>query len=85
MLLQNPIGIALAALLSVPKLRGRAFYRTAIFLPTMLSFVIVGFTWKLIISPLWGVTPNSDGRGRAQMAVRPLARPGIDGARRRCR
>ena len=58
MLLQNPIGIALAALLSVPVLRGRAFYRTAIFLPTMLSFVIVGFTWKLIISPLWGVTPN---------------------------
>ena len=58
MLIQNPIGIALAALLSVPKLRGRAFYRTAIFLPTMLSFVIVGFTWKLIVSPLWGVTPS---------------------------
>jgi raffinose/stachyose/melibiose transport system permease protein len=58
MALQNPIGIALAALLSVPTLRGRAFYRTAIFLPTMLSFVIVGFTWKLIISPLWGVTPS---------------------------
>jgi raffinose/stachyose/melibiose transport system permease protein len=57
MLLQNPIGIALAALLSLPGLRGRAFYRTAFFLPTMLSFVIVGFTWKLILSPLWGVTP----------------------------
>jgi raffinose/stachyose/melibiose transport system permease protein len=58
MLLQNPIGVALAAMLSVPKLRGRAFYRTAFFLPTMLSFVIVGFTWKLILSQLWGVTPN---------------------------
>jgi raffinose/stachyose/melibiose transport system permease protein len=57
MLLQNPIGIALAALLSLPGLRGQAFYRTAFFLPTMLSFVIVGFTWKLILSPLWGVTP----------------------------
>ena len=57
MLVQNPIGIALAALLSVPKLRGVAFYRTAIFLPTMLSFVIVGFIWKLILSPIWGVTP----------------------------
>ena len=57
LLLQNPIGIALAALLSRPKLRGRGFYRTAFFLPTMLSFVIVGFTWKLILSPLWGVAP----------------------------
>ena len=58
MVLQNPIGIALAAMLSVPKLRGRTFYRTSFFLPTMLSFVIVGFTWKLILSPIWGVTPN---------------------------
>src|SRR6478609_6203289 len=56
--LRRPRRWHIAALLSVPKLRGRAFYRTAIFLPTMLSFVIVGFTWKLIISPLWGVTPN---------------------------
>ena len=58
MLVQNPIGIALAALLSVPRLRGRAFYRTAIFVPTMLSFVIVGFIWKLILSPIWGVAPG---------------------------
>jgi raffinose/stachyose/melibiose transport system permease protein len=57
MLVQNPVGIALAALLSRPGLRGRTFYRTAIFLPTMLSFVIVGFAWKLILSPLWGVAP----------------------------
>ncbi|MDQ0472290.1 carbohydrate ABC transporter permease [Labrys wisconsinensis] len=58
MLIQNPVGIALAAMLSVPKLRGTAFYRTSFFLPTMLSFVIVGFTWKLILSPIWGVTPT---------------------------
>jgi raffinose/stachyose/melibiose transport system permease protein len=58
MLIQNPVGIALAAMLSVPKLRGSAFYRTSFFLPTMLSFVIVGFTWKLILSPIWGVTPS---------------------------
>jgi raffinose/stachyose/melibiose transport system permease protein len=43
--------------LSVPKLRFAAFYRTAIFLPTLLSFVIVGFIWKLILSPIWGVAP----------------------------
>jgi raffinose/stachyose/melibiose transport system permease protein len=58
MLVQNPIGIAIAAMLSVPKLYGRDFYRTAIFLPTMLSFVIVGFVWKLILSPIWGVAPT---------------------------
>jgi raffinose/stachyose/melibiose transport system permease protein len=58
MLVQNPIGIGLAALLSSPRLRFSAFYRTAIFIPTILSFVIVGFAWKLILSPLWGVAPN---------------------------
>jgi raffinose/stachyose/melibiose transport system permease protein len=58
MLVQNPIGIALAALLSSPRLRGAAFYRTAIFVPTILSFVIVGFAWKLILSPIWGIAPG---------------------------
>lgn len=57
MVVQNPIGVALAAMLSIPKLRFASFYRTAIFLPTLLSFVIVGFIWKLILSPLWGVAP----------------------------
>jgi len=58
MLVQNPIGIALAAILSHPKLRFAALYRSAIFIPTILSFVIVGFGWKLILSPLWGIAPN---------------------------
>jgi raffinose/stachyose/melibiose transport system permease protein len=58
MLLQNPIGIGLAALLSSPRLRLSAFYRTAIFIPTILSFVIVGFVWKLILSPIWGIAPG---------------------------
>jgi raffinose/stachyose/melibiose transport system permease protein len=53
-----PLGIILAALLSLPRLRGGAFYRTTLFMPTMLSFVIVGFGWKLILSPLWGVAPT---------------------------
>lgn len=58
MLVQNPIGIALAAILSTPRLRMAAFYRTAIFIPTVLSFVIVGFVWKLILSPIWGIAPG---------------------------
>jgi raffinose/stachyose/melibiose transport system permease protein len=58
MLVQNPIGIALAAILSQPKLRFASFYRSAIFIPTILSFVIVGFAWKLILSPIWGIAPG---------------------------
>ena len=53
---QNPIGLALAALLSLPRLRLRATYRTLIFMPTMLSVVIIGFIWQLILSPLWGIS-----------------------------
>jgi raffinose/stachyose/melibiose transport system permease protein len=58
MAVQNPIGVALAALLSMAHLPGRAFYRTAIFMPTMLSVVIIGFAWKLILSPIWGVSSS---------------------------
>ena len=56
MLVQNPIGIFLAAILSMANLPGRALYRTAIFVPAILSVVIIGFSWKLILSPLWGVS-----------------------------
>ena len=58
MLVQNPIGVALAAILSHPRLRFAALYRSAIFIPTILSFVIVGFAWKLILSPIWGIAPT---------------------------
>ena len=46
MLVQNPIGIALAALLSLPRLSGRGTYRTLLFMPTMLSVVVIGFVWQ---------------------------------------
>ncbi len=55
MLVQNPIGLLLAALFSIKGLRGARTYRTLIFLPTLLSVVIIGFIWQLILSPLWGV------------------------------
>jgi raffinose/stachyose/melibiose transport system permease protein len=66
MFVQNPIGLLLAALLSLPSLRFRAGYRTLIFMPTMLSVVIIGFIWQLILSPLWGISKmflNSFGLG----------------------
>ena len=56
MLFQNPIGLLLAALLSLKGVRFAAGYRTVFFLPTLLSVVIVGFVWQLILSPLWGVS-----------------------------
>ena len=56
MAVQNPVGIVLAGLLSLPRVTGRNAYRTVIFLPTMLSVVIVGFIWQLILNPLWGVS-----------------------------
>ena len=55
MLVQNPVALLLAALLSLKGVRGAAAYRTVFFLPTLLSVVIIGFSWQLILSPLWGV------------------------------
>mgnify|MGYP001816479193 CR=1 FL=1 len=55
MVVQNGIGLLLAAILTTKVLRGRTLYRTAIFTPTVLSVVIIGFIWKLILSPLWGI------------------------------
>lgn len=55
MLVQNPIALFLAALLSKRTLRGAGKYRTLIFIPTVLSVVIIGFIWQLILSPLWGI------------------------------
>ncbi|AFZ68019.1 carbohydrate ABC transporter permease [Deinococcus peraridilitoris] len=57
MVAQNPIGLLLAVLLT-RRLIGTAIYRTVIFVPTVLSVVIVGFAWKLILNPAWGVAPS---------------------------
>ncbi|MFC4455522.1 sugar ABC transporter permease [Deinococcus sonorensis] len=54
MLVQNPVGLALAVLLA-SRVRGSNIYRTILFTPTILSVVIVGFAWKLILNPAWGV------------------------------
>jgi raffinose/stachyose/melibiose transport system permease protein len=56
MLVQNSIALVLAALISNDKRRGATFYRTVYFMPTVLSVVIIGFIWNLILNPLWGVS-----------------------------
>jgi raffinose/stachyose/melibiose transport system permease protein len=57
MLVQNPIGLLLAALLAAGG-AGKNFFRTVLFMPTVLSVVIIGFIWQLILNPLWGVAES---------------------------
>lgn len=57
LVIQNSIALLLAALIAT-KGRLRNFYRTVIFMPTVLSFVIIGFIWNLILNPLWGVSES---------------------------
>ncbi len=58
MVVQNSIALFLAALLSRRTLRWVGAYRTMLFIPTILSVVIVGFIWQLILSPLWGIAES---------------------------
>jgi len=58
MLVQNPVALLLAALLSARQLKGRAIYRTVLFAPTTLSIVIIGWIWTLMLNPLWGIINN---------------------------
>jgi raffinose/stachyose/melibiose transport system permease protein len=54
-LVQNPVALLLAALLTAQGVRGQQVYRTLIFTPTVLSVVVIGFIWRQILSPLWGL------------------------------
>ena len=57
MVVQNSIGLLLAALLA-SGIKGSSVYRTVLFMPTVLSVVIIGFIWQLILNPLWGVSES---------------------------
>ena len=57
MVVQNSIGLLLAALLA-SGIKGSSLYRTVLFMPTVLSVVIIGFIWQLILNPLWGVSES---------------------------
>ena len=57
MLVQNPIGLLLAGILAA-RVKGHELYRTVLFMPTVLSVVIIGFIWNLILNPLWGVSSS---------------------------
>jgi raffinose/stachyose/melibiose transport system permease protein len=56
LLVELPVGLLMAALLTSGRLRRSVgVYRALLFVPATLSVVIVGFIWRLIINPLWGL------------------------------
>jgi raffinose/stachyose/melibiose transport system permease protein len=48
------IGLALASLLGRKPLPGMTFFRTGLFLPQILSMVVVGVTWRWMFNPAFG-------------------------------
>jgi raffinose/stachyose/melibiose transport system permease protein len=48
------IGLILASMLGRNPLRGLAFYRAGLFLPQIISMVVVGVTWRWIFNPAFG-------------------------------
>ncbi|MBN2676800.1 MAG: sugar ABC transporter permease [Anaerolineaceae bacterium] len=48
------IGLILASLLGRRALPGMAFFRTGLFLPQILSMVVVGVVWRWIFNPAFG-------------------------------
>src|SRR5690625_7459013 len=53
MIFQNTVGLALASLLHRLK-RFRAFFQTAYTLPYLVSPLVIGYLWSLMLSPLFG-------------------------------
>jgi raffinose/stachyose/melibiose transport system permease protein len=58
MVIQNGLGFLLAYALW-RNLPGARFHRIAVFLPVVLSTIIVGFLWKLFMHPLFGLVNQS--------------------------
>jgi raffinose/stachyose/melibiose transport system permease protein len=58
MVVQNGLGFVLAYALW-RELPGAAFHRVAVFLPVVLSTVIIGYLWKLFFHPIFGVVNQS--------------------------
>ncbi|MGG3885496.1 sugar ABC transporter permease [Brevibacillus panacihumi] len=53
MIVQNGIAFTLAFFI-YRKLRGSGFLKVAYFMPRLLSVIVVGFLWKLILNPNYG-------------------------------
>ena len=53
-ILQNTCGILLAVLVNLKGLRGRNFFRALYFIPSLLSIIVIGYTWIYILNPQMG-------------------------------
>lgn len=71
MLVQNPLGLLLASVLASQYVYARSIYRTLIFMPTLLSFVLVGFVWQIMLNPLWGIAKDVLGIFDAERLYQP--------------
>ena len=49
------IGLGLALLLNMPRLRLRPLFRTVYFMPVISSLVAVGFVWRWLLEPSFGL------------------------------
>jgi raffinose/stachyose/melibiose transport system permease protein len=54
MFIQNPLALFLAVLLAGKTRCGNA-YRTILYLPCILSLVMVAFVWQMMLNPTWGI------------------------------
>jgi raffinose/stachyose/melibiose transport system permease protein len=72
MLVQNPIGLFLAVLLN-SRIKGSVVYRTLIFTPTVLSVVLIGFAWRMILSPVWGISSSIPGLSLMNLGIESSA------------
>jgi raffinose/stachyose/melibiose transport system permease protein len=54
MVVQNGLAFLLAYII-YSKIKGTGFFKAAIFMPRLLSVIVVGFLWKLILNPNFGV------------------------------
>lgn len=59
MLVQNTAGLAFAVFLQSSIRRGKHFFQTVFTLPYMVSPIVVGYLWSLMLSPSFGVVNNA--------------------------
>ncbi len=67
---KNVLGLLLALLLN-QRLRGSVVFRTALFLPVTMSFVVIGLLWSWIYNPTFGLLDA----GLNAVGLGELARP----------
>jgi raffinose/stachyose/melibiose transport system permease protein len=71
-LAQNVLGL-LVAWAVTRKMRGAGFLRKVSFLPTTLSVLVVGFLFKQMLNPVWGMFGSFPWLGNANTALPVLA------------